>query len=139
MDEDGNKLGEHQGAYTYTIGQRRGLNLTVPAEGGVPRYVLKIEPVSNTVVVGTKGSLAVSEISGEKAIWCGPIPSHGDEHRGFAQVRAHGSPLSCSYRTDGEKIAVVLDEPLFGLATGQGLVIYDGDRVVGSATIDATA
>ena len=139
VDEDGNKLGEHQGAYTYTIGQRRGLNLTVPADGGVPRYVLKIEPVSNTVVVGTKESLAVTSISGEKAIWCGPVPATGIGHRGYAQVRAHGQPLSCTYTTDGATISAILDEPLFGLATGQGLVIYDEDRVVGSATIDATA
>lgn len=139
VDEDGVKLGEHQGAYTYTIGQRRGLNLTVPAEGGAPRYVLKIEPKSNTVVVGSHEALAVSEIEGEKAIWCGPIPTTAIEFRGFAQVRAHGSPLACTYSTDGNSISVTLNEPLFGLATGQGLVIYDGDRVVGSATINATA
>ncbi len=138
VDEDGNKLGEHKGAYTYTIGQRRGLNLTVPAEGGVPRYVLKIEPKSNTVVVGTHEALAVSEIVGEKANWCGIPAIINTLHRGFAQIRAHGAPLPCTYSTDGLTISVELDEPLFGLATGQGLVIYDGDRVVGSATISET-
>jgi len=138
VDEDGTKLGEHQGAYTYTIGQRRGLNLTVPAAGGVPRYVLKIEPVTNTVVVGFKESLAISEIEGEKAIWCGPTPDLVQEHRGFAQIRAHGEALPCTYSTDGSVINVALDNPLLGLATGQGLVIYDEDRVVGSATVSAT-
>ena len=139
VDESGKKLGEHKGAYTYTIGQRRGLNLTVPAEDGAPRYVLKIQPVTNTVVVGEYRSLAVTEIDGEKAIWCGPISSTGEKFKGFAQVRAHGAPLPCTYwTTDAASINVILDEPLFGLATGQGLVIYDGDRVVGSATISAT-
>lgn len=138
VDEAGTKLGEHQGAYTYTIGQRRGLNLTVPTEGGLPRYVLKIEPASNTVVVGLKEALAVIGITGEKAIWCGPAPTLDRALRGFAQIRAHGEPLACTYSTDGSEISVDLDEPLFGLATGQGLVIYDGDRVVGSATISAT-
>ena len=139
VDEAGNKLGEHQGAYTYTIGQRRGLNLTIPADGGTPRYVLKIEPVSNTVVVGNRESLAVTNISGERAIWCGAMPASGISHRGYAQVRAHGQPLGCHYSTDGANISATLDEPIFGLATGQGLVIYDGDRVVGSATINATS
>ncbi len=139
VDEDGKKLGEHQGAYTYTIGQRRGLNLTVPASDGAPRYVLKIEPKTNTVVVGEHESLAVTGIEGDRAIWCGPVPSVGESLRGFAQVRAHGSPLACTYTTpDGSLISVDLDEPLYGLAAGQGLVIYDGDRVVGSATVSAT-
>ena len=138
VDEEGNTVGSHQGAYTYTIGQRRGLNLSIPAADGNPRYVLKIEPKSNTVVVGSKEALAITSIEGEKAIWCGPQPEHGKVHRGFAQVRAHGAPLPCEYRTDGKTIIATLDEPLLGLATGQGLVIYDGDRVVGSATVSAT-
>ena len=138
VDEAGNKLGEHKGAYTYTIGQRRGLGLTVPADGGSPRYVLKIEPKTNTVVVGAHEALAVKKIVGEKPIWCGPVPATQTQYRGFAQVRAHGAPLAASYTHDGESIRVELDEPLFGLATGQGLVIYDGDRVVGSATVAQT-
>lgn len=138
VDEEGNKVGEHQGAYTYTIGQRRGLGLSVPAAGGVPRYVLKIEPKSNTIVVGTKDALAISTIIGESPIWCGVPPIEQTQHRGFAQIRAHGAALPCTYSTTQTSITAVLDEPLFGLATGQGLVIYDGDRVVGSATVNAT-
>ncbi len=138
VDESGKKLGEHKGAYTYTIGQRKGLGITIPAAGGEPRYVLKIEPKTNTVVVGSKEALAISHIDGEKPIWCGPVPAAATDYRGFAQIRAHGSPLACTYRHDGEHISVDLDEPLFGLATGQGLVIYDGDRVVGSATVSST-
>jgi tRNA-specific 2-thiouridylase len=138
VDEDGTKLGEHKGAYTYTIGQRRGLGLTVPAAGGEPRYVLRIEPKSNTVVVGSHQDLAISKIVGDRPIWCGPAPTSETSYRGFAQVRAHGSPLACTYSHDGAEISVALDEPLFGLAAGQGLVIYDGDRVVGSATVART-
>ncbi len=138
VDEAGNKVGEHQGAYTYTIGQRRGLGLSVPTEGGTPRYVLKIEPKSNTVVVGSKEALAISTITGEDPIWCGHAPVKNTEHRGFAQIRAHGAALPCMYIATDSSITAKLDEPLLGLATGQGLVIYDGDRVVGSATVSAT-
>ena len=138
VDESGNKVGEHKGAYTYTVGQRRGLGLSVPTASGEPRYVLKIEPKINTVVVGVREDLAINKIVGEKPIWCGPAPTSDKSHRGFAQVRAHGSPLSCTYIQNGNEIKVDLDEPLYGLATGQGLVIYDGERVVGSATVSAT-
>ncbi|MFZ4123914.1 MAG: aminomethyltransferase beta-barrel domain-containing protein, partial [Candidatus Planktophila sp.] len=55
------------------------------------------------------------------------------------QVRAHGAALPCTYYFDGALLVAELDEPLLGLATGQAMVIYDGDRVVGSATICETA
>ena len=138
VDQDGKKIGEHKGAYTYTIGQRKGLGLTVPTADGSPRFVLKIEPVSNTVVVGAREELAVNKMIGEKPIWCGPKIT-GGEHRGFVQVRAHGAALPCTYFVDGQNLVAELDEPLLGLATGQAMVIYDGDRVVGSATICETA
>jgi tRNA-specific 2-thiouridylase len=138
VDQDGTQIGEHKGAYTYTIGQRKGLGITVPTADGSPRFVLKIEPVTNTVVVGAREELAVSSIKGERAIWCGPDIAPGD-HRGFVQVRAHGQALPCTYRFDGTNLVADLDTPLLGLATGQAMVIYDGDRVVGSATICETA
>jgi tRNA-specific 2-thiouridylase len=137
VDQDGNVIGSHKGAYTYTIGQRRGLGLTVPAADGNPRFVLKIEPKSNTVVVGSREDLAVKRIVGEKPVWCGEKP--GENWReGFVQVRAHGAPLDCKYRETNGGVEIELVEPLLGLATGQAAVIYDGDRVVGSSTICET-
>lgn len=143
VDESGRKIGEHKGAYTYTIGQRRGLGLTVPAPSGEARYVLKIEPKTNTVVVGEREALAVSKIKGESPIWCGPIPEATTESmaRGFVQVRAHGQPHPCSYYRvidQNEHLVAIMDEPILGLATGQAMVIYDEDRVVGSVTISET-
>jgi tRNA-specific 2-thiouridylase len=140
VDEAGNKLGEHNGAYTFTIGQRRGLALSVPEKTGEPRYVLKVEPVNNRVVVGVKADLAIYEVSGLNPIWCGPKPS--GPKSGFIQVRAHGSAHSCKYFLDESgplpELNAVVDQPIYGLATGQAMVIYDGDRVVGSATITGT-
>ena len=137
VDQDGTKIGEHKGAYTYTIGQRKGLGLTVPTADGSPRFVLKIEPVTNTVVVGSREELAISKMWGERAIWCGPDVTT-EKKRGFVQIRAHGSALDCTYYFDGTNLIAELDSPLLGLATGQAMVIYDGDRVVGSATICQT-
>jgi tRNA-specific 2-thiouridylase len=106
--------------------------------------VLKIEPVTNTVVVGNRDALAISEIFGATPIWCGPTPeaTETQPNIGFVQVRAHGTPHSCSYfrrlESGIENLVAVVDEPIYGLAPGQAMVIYDGDRVVGSATITGT-
>lgn len=137
VDQSGKTLGEHRGAYTYTIGQRKGLGLTIPSEDGSPRFVLKIEPKSNTVVVGAREDLAVSFIQGENPVWCGPTPS-AEGTRGFVQVRAHGEALPCTYLYRDNFLEIAVDQPFFGLATGQAAVIYDDDRVVGSATICLT-
>jgi len=137
VDQDGKVIGEHKGAYTYTIGQRKGLGLTVPAADGNPRFVLKIEPKTNTVVVGAREDLAVNRIIGEKPVWCGPKPGT-DWQSGFVQVRAHGAALECKYREVNNGVEIELAAPLLGLATGQAAVIYDGDRVVGSSTICET-
>lgn len=137
VDQSGLKIGEHKGAYTYTIGQRKGLGLSVATPDGSPRYVLKIEPVTNTVVVGTRQDLAITTMRGERPVWCGPAVA--EQHlAGFVQIRAHGEALACTYFVENGLLIAVLEAPLLGLATGQAMVIYDGDRVVGSATICET-
>lgn len=136
VDQDGNVLGRHKGAYTYTIGQRKGLGIGTPTHDGAPRFVLSIEPKTNTVVVGARQELAISEMWGSPIIWCGPESTSG---RGFVQVRAHGAALECIYKVDGDRLYARLDQPLLGLASGQAMVIYEGDRVIGSATINETA
>jgi tRNA-specific 2-thiouridylase len=99
--------------------------------------VLKIEPVTNTVVVGAREDLAITTMRGERPVWCGPAVT-SQLLEGFVQVRAHGAALPCTYFFDGTLLVATLQEPLLGLAAGQAMVIYDGDRVVGSATICET-
>ena len=65
---------EHEGTFGFTIGQRKGLRIGVPAADGKPRYVLDIEPVSGTVTVGAARSLAIDHIVGIKPRWCGSVP-----------------------------------------------------------------
>jgi len=135
VEADGSVVGEHQGAYAYTVGQRHGLRLGRPAADGRPRYVLSVEPVSNTVTVGPREALAVDALAGTGPTWCGPAPRPG--RAVLVQVRAHGTPVPGRVVdvTAGRCVAVRLDEPLTGVAPGQTMVLYDGTRVVGSATI----
>ena len=143
VDESGTTLREHDGAYAFTIGQRRGLHLGVPADDGKPRFVLDIEPVGGTVTVGPREHLRVDAIEGIRPLWSEREPrgrldctvqlrAHGDEHAAFVEVLAE------STEQPADTVRVELRDPAYGIAPGQACVIYDGTRVVGSATIAQT-
>ncbi len=137
VDSGGTVVGEHQGAYAFTVGQRRGLGLSRDTLDGDPRFVLEVDTARNTVVVGTADLLGVNVIRGDHARWCGPAPQ-GEVTVG-AQVRAHGEEVAATARAEGEEVVVRLAERIRGVAPGQSVVLYDGTRVVGSATIVATS
>ncbi len=137
VDEaSGEVLGSHEGTYGFTIGQRKGLRLGHPASDGKPRFVLDIEPVTGTVVVGGREQLTVHSLSGDRVRWCG-APRTG-LLVGTVQLRAHGSEHRAEITVSGDGAEVILTDPAQGIAPGQAAVIYDGTRVVGSVTITAT-
>ena len=135
LDESGTELGTHSGTYGFTIGQRKGLRLGRPAPDGKPRFVLDIEPVSGTVTVGPRERLAVRRLTGIKPRWCGTPPSRLE---GTVQLRAHGAEHRAVVAVTGDSVDVELLDPAYGIAPGQAAVVYDGTRVVGSATIAST-
>jgi tRNA-specific 2-thiouridylase len=134
----GDVLGEHDGTFGFTVGQRKGLNITVPTPSGEPRYVLSIQPKTNTVVVGASRDLEVDEIRCGLPVWTSGAVSVPFE--GVVQLRAHGmvSPATIDLAEDGSLVAH-LHESQRGVATGQSLVAYVGERVMCAATIAATA
>ena len=139
VDADGAVVGTHAGTHGFTVGQRRGLNLGVPAPSGQPRYVLSIQPKTNTVVVGSASDLEVGLIRCDRPVWL--AEQAGTEPFECAvQLRAHGmvSRARIEPGADGRSLTATLIEPQRGVAAGQALVMYDGDRVLGSATITAT-
>ena len=119
VDTSGEVLGEHEGAYAFTVGQRKGLSLGRPAADGKPRYVLEVEPVSNRVVVGPAELLTVDRIEGDRSVWLaddvlaaagweqapagpGPDGAGAGQVSGWfdasVQVRAHGTPVPARVR-----------------------------------------
>lgn len=166
VDPAGQVLGEHTGTYAFTVGQRKGLRLGRPAADGRPRYVLDVQPVTGTVVVGPREALEVSRLEASGAGWCGRPPRPGD--RVGVQVRAHGEEVPATLLelpapadavpaaaegsggaggagvdavpaagTAPGAVVVRLDRPIAGAAPGQTLALYVGTRVVGAATITA--
>ena len=115
----------------------RGLRLGRPAPDGRPRFVLDIEPVSGTVTVGPHERLAVHRLTGIRPRWCG-TPPPGSTARLTVQLRAHGAEHRAVVTVGDETVDVELLDPAYGIAPGQAAVVYDGTRVVGSATIAST-
>lgn len=134
----GEVLGRHDGAFGFTIGQRKGLALTRPAPDGRPRYVLSITPVNNTVTVGSADALDVSTVEGVRPVWTGgPMPTRPVECE--VQLRAHGRSIPAVVELAGQTLTAALRSPERGVAAGQAIVAYQGDRVLGSATITTAA
>ncbi|WP_308491083.1 tRNA 2-thiouridine(34) synthase MnmA [Microbacterium terrisoli] len=137
VDRSGAVVGTHKGAHAYTVGQRRGLQLGVPAADGKPRFVLEVKPVSNTVVVGPKEALATAEIVGERLSWAGRPQAEGTFDC-EVQIRAHADPVAAVAVYAEGTMTVRPRHPFDGVATGQTAVLYEGTRVIGQFTIDRT-
>ncbi|MEL7977107.1 tRNA 2-thiouridine(34) synthase MnmA [Isoptericola sp. F-RaC21] len=144
VDTDGAVVGEHDGAYAFTVGQRKGLGLGRPAADGRARYVVDVQVSTNTVVVGPAELLSVDRIETHKAVWLAAPQEHAEGawlDDVEVQVRAHGAPVPARVRAataaDGTPAIDVelTGRPLRGVAAGQSLVVYRGTRVLGQGTV----
>ncbi len=137
VERDGAVVGSHDGSYGFTIGQRKGLRIDRPAPDGRPRYVLSIEPTSRTVTVGPAEALEVREIDATRPVWSGCLPPTTPVEC-LVQLRAHGECYPAVCQPAGEDVRISLGQAVRGVAAGQAAVLYDGDAVLGSATITRT-
>ncbi|AKK10920.1 tRNA 2-thiouridine(34) synthase MnmA [Corynebacterium uterequi] len=143
VDSDGTELRPHDGAFNFTIGQRKGLDIKVPAADGRPRYVTGIDAATGTVTVGPREALRVRSIRADRLKRLHPAMRGAFDCQ--VQVRAHGSVVDCTANIDGDTVVLSLHEPLDGVAPGQAAVLYlpcddgVGDIVLGSGTICETA
>ncbi len=132
----GATVGEHDGTYGFTVGQRRGLGIAVGDQR--PRYVLGIEPVSRTVTVATADLTGVGEVRTGHPTWTGAVPAL--PFRAEVQLRAHAAPVPCEVAAGDGGLTITLDEEQRGIAPGQSAVLYEpdahrGDRVVGQGPV----
>ena len=131
VDESGNVLGEHKGIIRYTVGQRKGLGLALPC----PMYVKRKDLERNEVVLCRNEALFSKELIAQDVnlISCDKIDK---PMRIKAKVRYNQSeqPATAFELPDG-RLKVVFDEPQRAISKGQAVVLYDGDIVVGGATI----
>jgi tRNA-uridine 2-sulfurtransferase len=128
VDEQGQTLGSHDGFWRFTPGQRRGLGVST----GRPTYAVGADPVTNTVVVGSREALARRTVTASGRLFAAVT-------RSDVKLRYRSPAVAADVEAVDEGFQVLLDEPVYGVATGQTAVLYEGDVVVGAGRITRCA
>ncbi len=128
---DGEEVGRHDGLERFTIGQRKGLGVAL----GEPRFVVRLEPATGRVVIGSKAELARDELTAANTNWlveppAGPLRCAVKIRYNSRRVPATVEPLP------GGRLHCRFDEPQYGVAPGQAVVCYVGEHVVGGGWIE---
>jgi tRNA-specific 2-thiouridylase len=132
VDAAGSHIGEHAGVVNYTIGQRKGL----PARGGgdEPLFVIDVDAASNTVVAGHHDDLMARGLVAENVTFISggqpPTPLRVE-----ARIRYRSPAVPSTLLLSADQAEVRFDDPQRAVTPGQAVVFYDGDRVIGGATI----
>jgi tRNA-specific 2-thiouridylase len=126
VDENGATVGEHDGYWRYTPGQRKGLGVVAER----PLFVLGADPVANTVRVGPRESLARTHVAASGALYV-------DVERAEAKLRYRSPAVPADVRVRDGGFDLELDEPAYGVASGQAAVLYEGDAVVGCGLVSS--
>lgn len=132
VDMNGKRLGEHKGIIRYTIGQRRGLGLALPAS----MYVVEKDVDNNKVILGFNDDLFKKEVN-VKNISFTACDGLDKPERLCAKIRYNQKEQPATVtQTDENHFTIVFDEPQRAITKGQAAVLYDGDMVVGGGTIE---
>ncbi len=131
VDMTGAVIGRHEGITNYTVGQRKGLNLSM----GRPVFVTEIRPETNEVVIGEDKDVMTDRLTG-RGINFMSEPDVDDTKRYTAKIRYSQKAVPCYVkRTDEDRIECKFEEPVRAATPGQAVVIYDGEYVAMGATI----
>ena len=129
-DIDGNEVGRHKGIASYTIGQRRGLGISHET----PLYVTRINTEDGSIVVGSEADLYARRFTADNLnIIADDLNSSG---RIEAKIRYRHQPAPAELSLSDGVAEVVFDTPQRAITSGQSVVFYDGDRVLGGGVID---
>lgn len=131
VDTEGKILGTHKGIIRYTIGQRRGLGLALPA----PMYVFGKDIKENKVILSSEPMLYSKHLDAKDINFI-PFDKADTPFRVKARTRYKQTEQWATVtQTDEDRFHVEFDEPQRAISKGQSVVLYDGDYVVGGGTI----
>jgi tRNA-specific 2-thiouridylase len=126
VDENGETVGEHDGFWRFTPGQRKGIGVVAER----PLYVLGSDSETNTVRVGPRESLARTHVAADGRLYV-------DVDRADAKLRYRSPAMGAAVSVTGIGFELELDEPAYGVAPGQAAVLYEGDAVVGCGLVSS--
>jgi tRNA-specific 2-thiouridylase len=127
----GEVVGQHEGIHGFTVGQRKGLNISSPT----PLYVLKIHPDSHKVEVGAAEELLSKTLVADRLNWVS-IPEPSSPVRVEIKIRHRHEPAAATLRITGpDRVEATFDEPQRAITPGQAAVFYQGDEVAGGGWI----
>ncbi|OIO70520.1 MAG: tRNA 2-thiouridine(34) synthase MnmA [Zetaproteobacteria bacterium CG12_big_fil_rev_8_21_14_0_65_55_1124] len=129
IDTEGNRLGSHQGIAHYTLGQRKGLNLS---DG--PWHVVALDGVTARVVVAHPAEAMIRRVEVGEAEW---IRQPVDGEKLIAKVRYQMKPAACSLTMQGDDYELVFDTPQKPSAPGQVAAVYAGQELLGGGIVQA--
>jgi tRNA-specific 2-thiouridylase len=128
---EGRVVGTHPGIERFTIGQRKGMGVAM----GEPYFVVRIEPDTRRVVIGRQPDLERCELTADRCNWLADPPA-GD-FRCTAKIRYNSPPAAANAELlPDNRLRVAFDQPRHGVAPGQAVVLYDGERVLGGGWIE---
>ncbi len=130
VDTNGNILGIHKGIINYTVGQRKGLNLSM----GHPVFVKEIRSESNEVVIGENDDIMNSKVEAVNVNYMGEAFVNEDKIY-TAKIRYNHKGTHCCVKTEGDRLICIFDERVRAAAPGQALVVYDNDYIAFGGTI----
>lgn len=128
LDVAGNVIGKHKGYMYYTIGKRKGFTVHGAHD---PHYVVAIKPESNQIIVGSKEDLACFEVELENI----NMFDNRQEFSCQVKLRYRTQAVPCDVIIKGDHAKVILKEPVYGVASGQAGVFYDGEKLLGGGWI----
>ena len=130
VDADGNVLGQHEGIQYFTVGQRRGLGLS----GGPPRFVIRLEPDTRNVVIGSEPDLYQDTLYADPVSWVSGVPPTGPTDV-TVKIRYKFAEAPATVTVVGGGALVRFREPQRAITPGQAAVFYQGDTVLGGGAI----
>ena len=132
-DEDGNTVGQHTGFTNYTIGQRKGIGVSFPE----PRYVKKINPLDNSIVIARKDNMYTDHCYISNPNWF--IPDPVDNLNTFAKIRYNSKGSNATISKVNDTFKVDFSNPQLAVTPGQSIVFYNDDLLIGGGIIEVNS